>query len=148
MTRIAINGLGRIGRTFMRLALEHPALEVVNGERYLRPRQPGVLDWYDSVYGKYQRCVKVEHVSGETWLQVGTCRVRLVAERHPDALPWKALDVQIVIEATGAFETYADARRHVDAGRSALAGVSRGCNQCKVLRHPMTVGHGSQDHCS
>ena len=39
-----------------------------------------------------------------------------VAERHPEALPWKALDVQIVVEASGAFETYVDARRHIDAG--------------------------------
>jgi glyceraldehyde 3-phosphate dehydrogenase len=52
----------------------------------------------------------------EAFLLLGTRRVRLYAERRPEALPWKALNVQIVVEATGAFETYADARRHLDAG--------------------------------
>jgi glyceraldehyde 3-phosphate dehydrogenase len=49
-------------------------------------------------------------------VHVGTRRLRLFAERRPEALPWKALDIQIVIEASGAFETFADARRHIDAG--------------------------------
>jgi glyceraldehyde 3-phosphate dehydrogenase len=71
---------------------------------------------YDSVYGKYADAVAVERVSGEVWLRVGTRRMRLFAERQPEALPWHALGVQIVVEASGAFETYAEARRHVAAG--------------------------------
>lgn len=116
MTRIAINGLGRIGRTFMKLALKHPALDVVAANDISDPDSLAYLIKYDSVYGKYQGPVNIEKVSGEVWLQVGTRRLRLFAERHPEALPWKVLDVQIVVEASGAFETYADARRHIDAG--------------------------------
>jgi glyceraldehyde 3-phosphate dehydrogenase len=116
MTRIAINGLGRIGRTFMKLALENPALEIVAANDISDPDSLAYLIKYDSVYGKYHGSVRVEHVSDEVWLQVGAHRLRLFAERHPEALPWKALDVQIVVEASGAFETYVDARRHIDAG--------------------------------
>jgi glyceraldehyde 3-phosphate dehydrogenase len=116
MTRIAINGLGRIGRTFMKLALENPALEIVAANDISDPDSLAYLIKYDSVYGKYHGSVRVEHVSDGVWLQVGAHRVRLFAERHPEALPWKALDVQIVVEASGAFETYVDARRHIDAG--------------------------------
>jgi glyceraldehyde 3-phosphate dehydrogenase len=116
MTRIAINGLGRIGRTFMKLALEHPALDVVAANDISDPESLAYLTKYDSVYGTYQGRVTVENTSGEGWLQVGTRRLRLFAERHPEALPWKALKVQIVVEASGAFETFADARRHIDGG--------------------------------
>jgi glyceraldehyde 3-phosphate dehydrogenase len=116
MTRIAINGLGRVGRTFMKLALENPALELVAANDISDPDSLAYLITYDSVYGKYPGSVTVEHVNDEVWLQVGTRRLRLFAERRPEALPWKALDVQIVVEASGAFETYAEARRHIDAG--------------------------------
>ncbi len=116
MTRIAINGLGRIGRTFMKQALEHPGLEVVAANDISDRDSLAYVMKYDSVYGKYGGDVKVEHMGDEAFLLLGTRRVRLYAERRPEALPWKALNVQIVVEATGAFETYADARRHLDAG--------------------------------
>ena len=116
MTRIAINGLGRIGRTFLKLALENPTLEIVAANDISDPDSLAYLIKYDSVYGKYHGSVTVEHVGDEVWLQVGARRLRLFAERHPEALPWKALDVQVVVEASGAFETYAEARRHIDAG--------------------------------
>jgi glyceraldehyde 3-phosphate dehydrogenase len=116
MARIAINGLGRIGRTFLKLAVENPALEIVAANDISDPDSLAYLIKYDSVYGKYDGSVVVEHVDDDVWLHIGTRRVRLFAERRPEALPWKAMDVQIVVEATGAFETFADARRHLDAG--------------------------------
>jgi len=116
MTRIAINGLGRIGRTFLKLALENPALEIVAANDISDPDSLAYLIKYDSVYGRYHGSIKVEHVGDDVWLQVGTHRLRLFAERAPEALPWKALDVQIFVEASGAFETYAEARRHIGAG--------------------------------
>jgi len=63
MTRIAINGLGRIGRTFMKLALENPALEIVAANDISDPDSLAYLINYDSVYGKYHGSVRVEHVS-------------------------------------------------------------------------------------
>ena len=79
MTRIAINGLGRIGRTFMKLALEHPALDVVAANDISDPDSLAYLIKYDSVYGKYQGSVKVERVGDEVWLQAGMRRLRLFA---------------------------------------------------------------------
>ena len=114
--RIAINGLGRIGRTFIRLALENPALNIVAANDISDPDSLAYLIKYDSAYGRYQGAVEVERVNGDVWLKVGAHRLRLLAERRPEALPWKALDVQIAVEASGAFETYAEARRHIDAG--------------------------------
>ena len=116
MTRIAINGLGRIGRTFIKLALENPALNIVAANDISDPDSLAYLIRYDSAYGKYHNAVSVERANGEVWLQVGAHRLRLLAERRPEALPWTALDVQIVVEASGAFETYVEARRHIDAG--------------------------------
>src|SRR5918995_2248018 len=85
-------------------------------KRYLRSRQLGIPDQVRLGVGRYQGAVEVERVNGHVWLQVGAHRLRLLAERRPEALPWKALDVQIAVEASGAFETYAEARRHIDAG--------------------------------
>ena len=116
MTRIAINGLGRIGRTFIKLALENPALDIVAANDISDPDSLAYLIKYDSTYGRYPGAVTVERAKGEVWLNVGAYRLRLLAERRPEPLPWKTLDVQIVVEASGAFETYVEARRHIDAG--------------------------------
>ena len=116
MTRIAINGLGRIGRTFLKLALEHPALEVVAANDIADPNSLVYLLKYDSVYGRYTGPVETGSTEGHISLRLGDHRVRLLNERDPGALPWRALNVDIVVEATGAFDTYAAARRHLQAG--------------------------------
>jgi glyceraldehyde 3-phosphate dehydrogenase len=116
MTRIAINGLGRIGRAFLKLAVEQSEIEVVAANDISDADNLAYLLKFDSVYGRYDREAVVERSNGETWLRIGTHRVRLIAERQPEALPWKALGIDVVVEATGAFTTYAAARRHLDAG--------------------------------
>ncbi len=116
MARIAVNGLGRIGRTFLKLALEHQGLEVVAANDIADPNSLVYLLKYDSVYGRYMGPVTTDSTEGHTWLRIGDHRVRLLSERDPAALPWRALNVDIVVEATGAFDTYAAARRHLEAG--------------------------------
>lgn len=116
MTRIAINGLGRIGRAFLKLAVEQSDIEVVAANDISDADNLAYLLKFDSVYGRYERETAIERISGETWLRIGEHRLRLIAERQPEALPWKALGVDVVVEATGAFTTYAAARRHLDAG--------------------------------
>src|SRR5688500_4720199 len=116
MARIAINGLGRIGRTFLKLALEHPALDVVAANDIADPNSLVYLLKYDSVYGRYTGVVEADSSEARTWLRLGGHRVRLLSERDPAALPWRALNVDIVVEATGAFDTFAAARRHLEAG--------------------------------
>jgi glyceraldehyde 3-phosphate dehydrogenase len=116
MSRIAINGLGRIGRTFLRLALERSDLDVVAANDISAAENLAYLLRYDTVYGRYPAPVAVEQEGERQWLRVGTRRIRLLAERDPERLPWKELDVAVVVEATGAFETYAAARHHLAAG--------------------------------
>jgi glyceraldehyde 3-phosphate dehydrogenase len=116
MARIAINGLGRIGRTFLKLAIEQPALEVVAANDLADGQTLAYLLKYDSVYGKYSKPVDAGADDKHTWLQLGDRRIPLLQERDPSALPWRALQVDIVVEATGAFATYAAARKHLDAG--------------------------------
>jgi glyceraldehyde 3-phosphate dehydrogenase len=115
MSRIALNGLGRIGRAFLKLAVTRPNLDVVAVNDIGPPDALVYLLRFDSVYGRYD--LDVAYEAGATpALRIGTQRVRLIQERDPSRLPWKELGIDVVVEATGAFETYADARRHLEAG--------------------------------
>src|SRR5918998_138194 len=116
MARIAINGLGRVGRTFLKLAIEHPALEVVAANDIADSNSLVYLLKYDSAYGRYPKSVATDAADGRTWLRLGDHRVELLHERNPASLPWQALGIDVVVEATGVFETYAEARAHLDAG--------------------------------
>ncbi len=116
MFRIAINGLGRIGRTFLKLALEHPELELIAANDIAEPESLAYLLRYDTTYGRSASHVLVEQDGSQAWLRMGARRVRLLAERTPERLPWRELGVDVVVEATGVFETYTAARRHLDAG--------------------------------
>ncbi len=115
MTRIAINGLGRIGRAFLKLAIDHEKLDVVAVNDLADPENLAYLMRFDSTYRRYDRPVTVE-ASGELRLNVGDRRLRLLRERDPARLPWSELGVEIVVEATGAFTTYEKARIHLKSG--------------------------------
>ncbi len=116
MARIALNGLGRVGRTFLKLALDRNDLDVVAVNDIADPDHLVYLMRYDSVYGRYDRHVSIERAGATTWLNVGSRALRLLSERRPEALPWRELGVDVVVEATGAFESYAAAARHLEAG--------------------------------
>ncbi|MDP2641325.1 MAG: type I glyceraldehyde-3-phosphate dehydrogenase [Candidatus Yanofskybacteria bacterium] len=111
-TRIAINGFGRIGRLFFRQALEHKELEIVAINDLGDPEQLAYLLKYDSVYGRLEHEVSLEGAE----LRVGKNKIRMLSEKDPARLPWKQLGIDIVVEATGVFETYTKAAAHVEAG--------------------------------
>ena len=115
MTRVAINGLGRIGRAFLKLALTRPELDVVAVNDLGDPANLAYLLGFDSVYGRYGEAVAFDG-SGEPSLTIGDHRVRFLQQRDPAGLPWAALDVDIVVEATGVVETFERARAHLGAG--------------------------------
>lgn len=115
MVRVAINGLGRIGRAFLKLALERSDLEVVAVNDVGEPANLAYLMRFDSVYGRYDRPVSIE-ASAEPALLVGDRRITFLQERETSRLPWGALDVDVVVEATGRMETYDAARVHLRAG--------------------------------
>jgi glyceraldehyde 3-phosphate dehydrogenase (phosphorylating) len=113
MTRIAINGFGRIGRNVLRALLERDAdLEVVAVNDLTEPATLAHLLKYDSSLGRLGRTVEVD---GDT-LVVDGRRIRVLAEREPSQLPWSELGVDVVLEATGRFTAADAARGHLDAG--------------------------------
>ncbi|MFF1635863.1 type I glyceraldehyde-3-phosphate dehydrogenase [Leifsonia sp. NPDC058248] len=113
MTRIAVNGFGRIGRNMLRALIERDTdLEVVAINDLTEPATLAHLLRYDSSLGRFDRSVEVD---GDT-LVVDGRRIRVLAEREPANLPWAELDVEIVLESTGRFTSAEAARAHLDAG--------------------------------
>jgi glyceraldehyde 3-phosphate dehydrogenase len=114
VTRIGINGFGRIGRQTLKAILErHPDdLEVVAINDLAPTATNAHLFKYDSTYGRYPG--EVSH--GENEIVVDGYPIRALSERDPAALPWKDLGVEIVVESTGIFTDAEKARAHLDAG--------------------------------
>ena len=113
MKRVAINGFGRIGRAFLRIAHSQPDLEVVAiNDVALKPDVAAYLLQYDSVYRRFPAEVSYD----EKGLFVGDRRIALLAERDPAALPWKETEIDVVIESTGIFRTAEKAGLHLEAG--------------------------------
>lgn len=112
MKRIAINGFGRIGRAALKVITATEGLEVVGVNDMMSIENAVYLLKYDSVYGKYDRNVSFE----EGHILVDGKRIRYTTSKAIEDLPWKDLNVDVVIESTGVFTNYADAERHIKAG--------------------------------
>jgi glyceraldehyde 3-phosphate dehydrogenase len=111
--RVAINGLGRTGRSFLRSAqARHADLEVVAVNDLADIATLAHLLRYDSVAGRFPADV---HVDRDT-IVIDGHPVRALADTDPAQLPWDELDVDVVIESTGRFRTRAAAARHLEAG--------------------------------
>lgn len=116
MIRVAINGFGRIGRTFFKQAIERPELEVIAVNDLTSEENLAYLLRYDTVYGKYDKKVETAEEGGKKYLIVGGKKVLSLAEKNPANLPWKDLDVDVVVESTGVFDSDEKAKPHLDAG--------------------------------
>ena len=112
MTRVAINGFGRIGRAAFKILQDTPDLDLVAVNDIVPIDNLAYLLKYDTVYGRYDRRVEVE---GST-LVVGGRSCKVYAERDPVELPWRDLGVEIVFECTGLFVDAAGLRKHLQAG--------------------------------
>jgi len=110
--KIAINGFGRIGRAFFKLAITKPELEIVAINDLGDLENLAYLLKYDSAYGRYNKEVKVE--SGK--LKVDGKEFVFLQEKDTTKLPWQELGVDIAVEATGVFESYESAKFHIDQG--------------------------------
>jgi len=112
-TRIAINGFGRIGRLCLRAMLErHKNLSVVAINDMADLETNAHLLQYDSTYGNFSGSLSV----GEGVLKVNGSNIVVLNEKDPTRLPWKKLDVDVVIESTGVFTDGLKARTHLEAG--------------------------------
>lgn len=112
MTKIAINGLGRIGRAVFKQIMEDAALDLVAVNDLVPAAELAYLLKHDSVYGRYGRAVRVEH--GRLVVDGRSCVA--LSEKSLEKLPWRDLAVDIVLECTGVFTRQADLERHVTAG--------------------------------
>ncbi len=112
MSRIAINGFGRIGRAFLKLALKYPELDIVAVNDLGDLHNLAYLLKYDSAYGKSDLDVE----AGDGKLTVNGKDIAVFQEKDPSTLPWKKLDVDVVVESSGFFTDVADAKKHIDAG--------------------------------
>lgn len=111
-TRVAINGFGRIGRVSFRAAFDRSDIEIVGINDLTDTKTLAHLLKHDSNYGAYNQEVTFD----EHHLVVGGQKIPVSAEKDPAALPWKDLKVDVVIESTGRFTKYEDAKLHLDAG--------------------------------
>lgn len=112
MIKVAINGLGRIGRMFFRAAYELPELEIVAVNDLGDLENLAYLLTHDSVYRKWEKEVRAENGG----ITVNGKEIVFTQEKDPMKLPWGALGVDVVVESTGVFETFEKAAVHLAAG--------------------------------
>lgn len=113
MTKIAINGFGRIGRPALKIILsEHPDLEIVAINDLTDTKTLAHLLKYDSNYGTYEKEVSYD----EEHIIVNNKKIKVFAQKDPELLPWKDLGVDVVLECTGFFRDKEGANKHLKAG--------------------------------
>ncbi len=120
---VAINGLGRIGRAFLRVATKHPEIEIVAVNDLMPRENAEYLLSHDSVYG-------------QDTIRYTLNAIRYLSEKDPTKLPWKELGVDVVVESTGFFATAEGAKLHLDAGAKRVivsAPIKGESKDCKTV---------------
>ncbi|PIR27060.1 type I glyceraldehyde-3-phosphate dehydrogenase [Candidatus Berkelbacteria bacterium CG_4_9_14_0_2_um_filter_42_30] len=112
MTKIAINGFGRIGRSAAKIILGRDDLELVAVNDLADPETLLFLLRHDSIYGIFNKPLSIS----DKEIKIGEKRVHFYAEKEPARLPWQALNIDVVIESTGVFLTSDLCRDHLKAG--------------------------------
>lgn len=112
--RVAINGAGRIGRAFIRLSQKTPEIELVAVNDLGDINNIAYLLKYDTAYGRAQFPVSVKE--DKKALIINGKEIKFLSEKIPTDLPWKDLNIDLVIESTGAFTSFEKAKAHIDAG--------------------------------
>lgn len=121
--KVAINGLGRIGRPVLKVCLER-GIKVVAVNDLADIKTLAYLLKYDSVYGNYDREVEV----GEGFIKIKGKKILVFSEKEPEKLPWKDLGIDVVVESTGFFEN--EAGKHIQAGakKVIISAPSKNCD--------------------
>jgi glyceraldehyde 3-phosphate dehydrogenase len=139
-TRVAINGLGRIGRAILKLVVDEPALELVAVNDLVEVENLAYLLRFDTVYGRYSKPVAVDGND----LVVDGRKVRTMRSRDPAELPWSELSVDLVFECTGMFTRRADLEKHIRAGaRSVLLSAPSHGGEVETVVHGANVPRGT-----
>lgn len=129
--RIAINGFGRIGRISTRVLLQNDNLELVAINDLADAATLAHLFKYDSIHRKYKGTVSSE----EKTIVIDGKKIPIYSEKNPGALPWKSLDVDILLECTGHFTDKEGAALHISAGarRVIISGPTKGKSDIKTI---------------
>lgn len=149
-TRVAINGFGRIGRSAFKIAFERSDLEVVAINDLTDTKTLAHLLKHDTNYGLYDHKITAD----DKGISVDGTHIVVLAEKDPAALPWKKLDVDVVIESTGRFTKKEDAELHIKAGakRVVLSGPTKsdgvdtivlGANEDKLEKSSKVISNAS-----
>ena len=109
--KVAINGLGRIGRNIFKIALDK-GVNIVAINDLVDVKTLAYLIKYDSVYGNYSKNIVV----GKDFLSIHGKKIKVFNQENPEKLPWKDLDIDVVIESTGFFRKREDFEKHLKAG--------------------------------
>jgi glyceraldehyde 3-phosphate dehydrogenase len=109
---VAINGFGRIGRTFLRKVFLDDKINIVAINDLTAPATLAHLLKYDSIHGKFPASVE----AGENYIVVNNVKIQITAEKDPTLLPWAKFNVDVVLESTGKFTKEEDAKKHILAG--------------------------------
>ena len=112
MAKVAINGMGRIGRAALKIILDTPELELAGMNDLLPPDNLAYLLKYDSVYGRYEKEVK----TGKNGLIINGKEYRMFNIKDPAQLPWRELGIDTVFECTGVFRKKEGMEKHLKAG--------------------------------
>ncbi len=115
-TKVAINGFGRIGRAFFKLAYEREDIEIVAINDLGDIENLAYLLKYDTSYGRSGLDISVRKEDEKGYFRVGGKDVLFLQQREPALLPWNELDVDVAVESTGFFASYDKSKAHLDAG--------------------------------
>lgn len=138
--KIAINGMGRIGRAALKIILETDGLEVVGVNDIVSIENIAYLLNYDSVYGVYEHKVTYD----ENHLIVNGQKISFTSERNPEQLPWAASEVDLVIESTGLFTSQEDAEKHIRAGaKTVVISAPAKSNETPTVVHGVNSKQGN-----
>ena len=151
--KIAINGFGRIGRNVFKVAFEKKGVEIVAINDLTNPKTLAYLLKYDSTYGVYNKNVDAK----EGAITVDGKEIKVFAEKDPKNLPWKSLNVDVVIESTGVFRGATGSKGgymdHVTAGakkviltvpaKDDIRTIVLGVNENHLLKTDLAVSNAS-----
>jgi glyceraldehyde 3-phosphate dehydrogenase len=135
MTKVGINGFGRIGRLVFRAALKR-GLDIVAINDLIEPDYMAYMLKYDTTHGRFDGTIEVK----DGQLVVNGKTIRITAERDPANLKWDEVGVEIVIESTGLFLTRADAEKHIAAGAKKVV-FSAPAKDADIPTYVMGVNH-------
>lgn len=144
-TKIAINGFGRIGRLFLRQAMDEPRIEIAAINDLGDIDNLAYLLKYDSVYRIFPGEISIRKSGGKNYLIVDGKEILVLQEKEPAKLPWKDLNIDIVIESTGVFESFEKSKVHLEAGAKRAILTAPAKDNDGELGHTVLIGINEND---